>query len=149
QKLTPVAGTTTEIVVVDNASTDDTTTVAESVLGPYPLRVVRESNLGLNHARNRGARESRHEFLVFLDDDMEVHEMWLATCHDALSVFEAAAVCGPVTPRFESHPPPWLTPTMYASITSAYSRKGESTMAVKSNRGHELPGCNFGVWRSV
>src|ERR1044071_7280152 len=55
-----------EILVVDDGSTDDSATVAESY---SKVRCVRQANQGLSAARNRGIRESQSEYLVFLDAD--------------------------------------------------------------------------------
>jgi glycosyltransferase involved in cell wall biosynthesis len=58
----------TEIIVVDDGSEDGTARIA-SVFSR--TRCVRQDNSGLAAARNRGLRESRGRFLVFLDaDDM-------------------------------------------------------------------------------
>ncbi len=61
----------TEIIVIDDGSEDDTSAVAEAWASrsPIPVRTVRQSNQGLAAARNRGLRESRGRFLVFLDAD--------------------------------------------------------------------------------
>jgi glycosyltransferase involved in cell wall biosynthesis len=58
-----------EVIVVDEASTDDTTDVI-AALGDRRLRVIRNDvPLGPNGARNRGAAEARGEWLAFVDDD--------------------------------------------------------------------------------
>ncbi len=60
-----------EIVVVDNASTDDT----ESALArlPFPVRYLRnKKNLGASVARNQGVRASGGELILFMDSDAEL-----------------------------------------------------------------------------
>lgn len=68
---TPAAAT--EIVVVDDGSTDDTRQVLATVVSPNPLKVVRQENAGLAEARNRGLRESRGDVIIFLDADDRLH----------------------------------------------------------------------------
>lgn len=59
-----------EVIVVDNASTDDTATFASRWRGQLPgLRVVTEPQQGLAFARQRALREARFEYLCFTDDD--------------------------------------------------------------------------------
>jgi len=55
-----------EIIVVDDGSSDETAAVA----GRYPqATLVQQDNRGLAAARNRGWREARADFVVFLDAD--------------------------------------------------------------------------------
>lgn len=55
-----------EIIVIDDGSPDNTAEVAAK----YPtVRYVRQENQGLSGARNTGIRESRGQYLVFLDAD--------------------------------------------------------------------------------
>ena len=55
-----------EIVVVDDGSTDNTSEVARRYSG---IRCIEQANQGLSAARNTGIRESKGEYLVFLDAD--------------------------------------------------------------------------------
>jgi glycosyltransferase involved in cell wall biosynthesis len=58
-----------EVIVVDEASTDDTPAML-AALPDARVRVVRhERPLGVSTARNRGAAEARGEWVAFLDDD--------------------------------------------------------------------------------
>ena len=61
------AGTDVEIVVVDDASTDETAQVCQSLSGIKYVRV--ERNQRVAGARNIGLVASRGEYISFLDDD--------------------------------------------------------------------------------
>ncbi len=69
-----------EIVVVNNASTDDTPRVIEAAArnSPVPLRGVYEPRPGVVAARNRGIHEARGEWIAFFDDDQIADPRWLA-----------------------------------------------------------------------
>lgn len=64
---TPV--TPTEIVVVDDGSTDTTPEVLAQFETANTFSTIRQANAGLATARNRGLAESRGEFVIFLDAD--------------------------------------------------------------------------------
>jgi glycosyltransferase involved in cell wall biosynthesis len=60
-------GDDVEVIVVDDASTDDTRNYCEGLSG---IRYIRqEKNKGTAAARNRGIAESRAPYVAFLDDD--------------------------------------------------------------------------------
>ena len=69
-----------EIVIVDNAPSDDATKVAfgSAVADLAHFRYVREERPGLSWARNRGIAEARGEIIAFTDDDVTVDEAWIA-----------------------------------------------------------------------
>jgi glycosyltransferase involved in cell wall biosynthesis len=54
-----------EVIVVDDGSTDRTPAIAHK----FPVRYIRQYNRGLTETRNRGIRESKGDYLVFLDAD--------------------------------------------------------------------------------
>jgi glycosyltransferase involved in cell wall biosynthesis len=60
-----------EIIIVDDGSTDDTGTVADSLAGAWPdaIRVIHQPNLGPGLAREAGRVLARGEFLQYLDSD--------------------------------------------------------------------------------
>jgi glycosyltransferase involved in cell wall biosynthesis len=71
-------GNTFEVLVVDNASTDETARYLEEESRRWPsLRSLHEGTKGKNFALNRGIREARGEFLCFMDDDILLDQDWL------------------------------------------------------------------------
>lgn len=80
-----------EVIVVDDASTDDTQERLKAVHVRYPLRVIRlEQNSGAPVARNRGAREAKGAYLLFLDADIELRPHALKAMADAIERSGAA-----------------------------------------------------------
>ncbi len=63
-----------ELLVIDNASTDETRAVAEQI--PH-VRVVDEPRKGLVVARERGRRAATGDILVYLDADCRAPLTWL------------------------------------------------------------------------
>ncbi len=68
-----------EIIVVDNAGSDQSRDVFDSISknGSCPMRYTREEQLGLSHARNKGVSTARGSIVAFLDDDELVEPNWL------------------------------------------------------------------------
>jgi glycosyltransferase involved in cell wall biosynthesis len=58
-----------EVVVVDDASTDDTVDVFAAIVDERLHLVRNTAAMGPNAARNRGAAEVRSDWLAFVDDD--------------------------------------------------------------------------------
>jgi len=63
-----------ELLVIDDGSTDETPAVLAELQGRYPgrFRAIRKPNGGLSSVRNRGISEAAGSYLVFLDADDEL-----------------------------------------------------------------------------
>ncbi|WEX90512.1 glycosyltransferase family 2 protein [Sinorhizobium garamanticum] len=73
------AGITSELVIVDNGSTDGTPDelIQIAAASPVAIALVAEPRPGLAAARNAGMERARGRILVFVDDDCEVHRRYL------------------------------------------------------------------------
>ncbi|MCP1677147.1 glycosyltransferase involved in cell wall biosynthesis [Natronocella acetinitrilica] len=58
-----------ELVIVDDGSTDNTPEIMEPYLKDSRIRYFRQENQGQSVARNVGIRESKGEYICFLDSD--------------------------------------------------------------------------------
>lgn len=144
-------GVAIEVWVIDNNCTDNTARVVEDAAqgSQFPILRIVETEQGLCYGRNRGLHEARYENVVYFDDDIEVSEDWLLGYFQAVEQLDADCVVGPVFPKFEREPPDFLTERVLDSVTSTYSRKGDRMMLLPRDVAHEVPGCNFGVRKSV
>ena len=100
-----------EIIVVDNASTDDTRELVERLNqdGGKPIRYMYEPRPGLHWARHAGARAAQGEILAYTDDDGAPTPGWVAALAQAFAETDCAAVGGPVHVCWLSEPPWWAT----------------------------------------
>jgi GT2 family glycosyltransferase len=100
---------TWEIVIVDNNSTDDTkdhtARFAQSI--DINVRYIFEDRQGLNNARNAGIKVAEGELLIFIDDDVEVTDNWLAEMKDAFDRYPVVGVGGKVLVKETPEKPAW------------------------------------------
>ncbi|HWT03640.1 MAG TPA: glycosyltransferase family A protein [Pyrinomonadaceae bacterium] len=74
-----------EVVVVDDGSTDDTQNVVRRDFGQLEkVRYVRQANAERGAARNRGIREARGRFVIFLDSDDFMRPDHLSTLREII-----------------------------------------------------------------
>ena len=104
------AGASCELVVVDNASTDDTPQLIDSFAMPQmKIRRIVERRRGVAHSRNTAVRESSGQVIVFLDDDVRPHPDWLERISEPVLSGAADAVAGAVEIP-SSLERSWMTP---------------------------------------
>lgn len=100
------------LLVVDNASTDDTATVVErhrKQAGLLGLSYVYEAKPGLTAARHRGMMETDAPWVAFVDDDNHLTPGWLDAMASAIRSHPAAGgIGGAVVLDWETPPPSYL-----------------------------------------
>ncbi len=122
-----------EVVVINNASPDDTAAV---VAEGYPeMRLVLEPELGCSVARNRGWREARAPLIAYIDDDALAEPGWLDAILRAADEGgdDVAGVGGPVDLLWEQPRPEWFC--KQANITLGGLDHGDVARDVNNLRG--------------
>jgi len=62
-------GVSTEVVLVDDGSDDDSVAIARSVALPSPLQIIRQERGGVSRARNAGTAATSAPFVQYVDAD--------------------------------------------------------------------------------
>jgi glycosyltransferase involved in cell wall biosynthesis len=104
-----------EIIIVDNASTDNTGAVAIEIWGslnknnPIPFNVVYEYLPGLGNARKKGLASAAYNFVLFCDDDNWLATNYVEGVYNVLTTDSSIAACGGIgLPVFETEKPFWF-----------------------------------------
>ena len=86
-----------QVIVVDNASDDDSIAMLESRAGEFPsLRIIRnDRNLGFSKACNIGIEASHREWILLLNPDARLTETSLDRLVEALRDNPGAGMAGP------------------------------------------------------
>ena len=68
----------TQIIIVDDGSTDHTLQVCQMLANQYPMvSVIHQKNSGVSSARNIGLQEALGEWIIFIDSDDCVERNYL------------------------------------------------------------------------
>lgn len=101
-----------ELLIINNASTDETQQVIESNSWrpeTLPIRTIFEPKLGIANARNRGVAEAEGDYIIFIDDDETPHPDWIIEYERAIRTWHPDALGGPIEVLFEeAEQPSWL-----------------------------------------
>ena len=138
-----------ETIVVDNASTDETRTLAHEFRAAAHVHYLFESTRGLCHARNAGWRAARGQYVAYLDDDAEATPGWLV---EILRAFESVrptpgCVGGRVDPVYEAPRPAWLSDDIAVSLTIV--DWSETPHVIQDLRREWLVGANLACRRAA
>lgn len=113
----------TTISVIDNRSTDETKAyVLQLAKSNSGIRYIQELSSGLSHARNRAWKDSRFQWVFYLDDDCIpaddlVDQALQLILHQPI----ADMYGGIIWPMFESKPPQWL-PADYGIFSMPFEK---------------------------
>lgn len=109
-----------EIIIVDNASADETREVITGFQKHYSNIIYSyEPILGISRSRNRGIENAGGKYVSFMDDDAIASPEWLS---ETLKGFEAtlpapACVGGKVLPIWEIEKPGWFPDQFLSSLS--------------------------------
>jgi glycosyltransferase involved in cell wall biosynthesis len=140
-----------EIIVVDNASLDDTPAVVSNAArqSPVPLVYLRETRPGKAYALNTALEHARGDLLVLTDDDVLVSPGWLGAYARAFVETGADFAVGRILPLWEAPPPRWLSPALYGVLAIPDGGTRRLTIAPGVND-HIMPlGANMAIRRHV
>lgn len=83
-----------QVVIIDNGSTDGTHDLLSKNYNHFKL-IFKESNLGVAPARNLGVRMAEGRYVIFLDDDIIVHDDFIKSSLDYLEDHPDVSILGP------------------------------------------------------
>ena len=118
----------TEILVVDDASEDDTAAVVESFSRCLPVRLLRlPRNVGPAAARNRGAEATNFLYLLFLDADIQVPDRALFWFRDTLDLYSHRPDVAGVLGTYSERAPRRGFLSDYKNLTTSYLYRATDT----------------------
>jgi len=100
-----------EIIIIDNNSTDNTKSIIKNYEEKYAfIKGYFEPLQGHASARNKGYRNSKCEYVAYIDDDCIADKQWCAKIVKTFQNLEQppTAVGGKILPRYETNPPKWF-----------------------------------------
>ena len=136
---------TSEVVVVDNGSTDNTAAVVHAAgLTNMPVRYLLESTPGQVRARNAGLRATKaSDVILFTDDDVRVPVDWLEGMCRPILEGRTDALAGMV--HFPPHYEPLLAREPFASRRAWFA----STEDIDHARPARMVGANMAFSRRL
>ncbi|MDO9047799.1 MAG: glycosyltransferase [Methylobacter sp.] len=132
-----------EIIVVDNASSDQSANIIKSYSDKLPINYLYEQKPGKNNALNLGLSYAKGDLIVFTDDDIIPQQDWLVQlvkcAHNHLDYSVFGGVIKPYWPR---EPEDWILNHVPLGVTYALTEDGRV-------EGEIFPGLVWGANMSI
>lgn len=141
-----------ELIVVNNASNDETEPLVLKWRERLPLRYLVERRLGKSKAINTALAAAKGEFIVMTDDDVLPDRNWLAEWRRIADEFPDIAVfSGAVVPEFvDSKPPAFVSDGSYGALYGAHVPEIEGEIKPSnSSELIEVSGANLAMRKSA
>lgn len=108
-----------EVLLVDNASTDNTAEVAKDSWEreSIALRVVKEPVPGLIHARIKGLSEAKYKIILFVDDDNLLSDTYVSVAYQIMLDHPEVGLAGGLGRPVSTAP----LPSWFEAYQSAYA----------------------------
>jgi glycosyltransferase involved in cell wall biosynthesis len=140
-----------ELLLVDNASIDDTERRARAWTGKLPLEYLFEPRLGKSNALNLGLARAKGDLIIMTDDDVLPDRDWLLQWRRAADILPQCAVFGgAVVPEFGAVTPPSHIPADYYGVLYGATQKFPEGPLAPSPLGlFDVAGANIAIRKSV
>lgn len=130
-------GLSWEIIVVDNASNDNTSETARNILSaattPDKYKIVNEPEPGLSSARKRGYLTAQYDLLLFCDDDNWMEDNYFDLSHNIMRSNPKIGILGGKGEAvFEKSKPAWFDTYQLNFAVGAQSNSTEPLTIVKT-----------------
>lgn len=98
-----------KLVVVDNASTDETASIIDSWCDQLPIAHLFEPRIGKTNALNTGIKAAIGDLVVFTDDDVLPDSDWLVKWREGADRHpDCQLFGGAILPQWDTPPPSWI-----------------------------------------
>ena len=143
-------GAQCEVIVMDNASTDNTRSICEKYFDRLPLKYCFEPRQGKSYALNTAAEVASGELMLFTDDDVDVHARWVISMWDAYQRYPKRCFFGGrVMPHWETTPPAWVLRHYTELPHFAQLDWGDQERMAIIEKGEYFPGANSAFPKQV
>lgn len=117
-----------EIIIVNNASTDNTKETAQVEWNKHnskvDFKIIDQPIAGLQAAREKGIEASNYEYLLFCDDDNWLSVSYINTAYEIMSSDDKIGILGGLSePFFEQRPPKWFEENKFSFAVGKQAEK--------------------------